>query len=164
MGTRRNRCLLWAMLYAAALVAGCDKRPAPQEEEGGKGEHVDYVCTSCYRYVNGTSEPVTVEFHSAQYDLTPPPVEEAFTVAVGGRHEVSFAGFGLFPGPFCLGDDTWVKVSQGEREFVQRAGMSRLFCSIRPHMNGSKETALPACTSIVSRTMILQGRKSSIDK
>ena len=108
METRRNRCLLWAVLCAAALVAGCDKRPAPQEEEGGKGEHVDYVCTSCYRYVNGTSESVTVEFHSAQYDLTPPPVEEAFTVAVGGRHEVSFAGFGLFPGPFCLGDDTWV--------------------------------------------------------
>ncbi|MBP9546882.1 MAG: hypothetical protein KBE31_03560, partial [Tidjanibacter sp.] len=70
---------------------------------------------------------VTVEFHSAQYDLTPPPVEEAFTVAVGGRHEVSFAGFGLFPGPFCLGDDTWVKVSQGEREFVQRAGDESAF-------------------------------------
>ena len=164
MGTRRNRCLLWAVLCAAALVAGCDKRPAPQEEEGGKGEHVDYVCTSCYRYVNGTSEPVTVEFHSAQYDLTPPPVEEAFTVAVGGRHEVSFAGFGLFPGPFCLGDDTWVKVAQGSGSSCSGRGMSRLFCSIRPHMNGSKETALPACTSIVSRTMILQGRKSSIDK
>lgn len=131
---------------------------------GRKGEHVDYVCTSCYRYVNGTSEPVTVEFHSAQYDLTPPPVEEAFTVAVGGRHEVSFAGFGLFPGPFCLGDDTWVKVSQGSGSSCSGRGMSRLFCSIRPHMNGSKETALPACTSIVSRTMILQGRKSSIDK
>ena len=127
METRRNRCVLWAVLCAAALVAGCDKRPAPQEEEGGKGEHVDYVCTSCYRYVNGTSESVTVEFHSAQYDLTPPPVEEAFTVAVGGRHEVSFAGFGLFPGPFCLGDDTWVKVSQGEREFVQRAGDESAF-------------------------------------
>ena len=159
MGTRRNRCLLWAVLCAAALVAGCDKRPAPQEEEGGKGEHVDYVCTSCYRYVNGTSEPVVVEFHSAQYDLTPPPVEEAFTVAVGGRHEVSFAGFGLFPGPFCLGDDTW-----GSGSSCSGQGMSRLFCSIRPHMNGLKETALPACTSIVSRTMILQGRKSSIDK
>lgn len=38
-----------------------------------------------------------------------------------------FAGFGLFPGPFCLGDDTWVKVSQGEREFVQRAGDESAF-------------------------------------
>ncbi|HIW97769.1 MAG TPA: hypothetical protein H9866_04690 [Candidatus Tidjanibacter gallistercoris] len=127
MRTKRNLFLLWAVLCTAALVVSCDKQPASQEEEDERPEYVDYICTSCYRYVNGTSEPVSVEFHSAQYDLTPPPVEEAFTVAAGGRHEIRFAGFGLFPEPFCLGYDTWVKVSQGERQFVQRAGEETAF-------------------------------------
>ena len=144
--------------------AGCDKRPAPQEEEGGKGEHVDYVCTSCYRYVNGTSESVTVEFHSAQYDLTPPPVEEAFTVAGGGRHEVSFPGFGLFPGPFCLGDDTWVKVSQGEREFVQRAGDESAFLldsTAYERLEGDRLTRVYEYRFMGDD---FAGRKSSIDR
>lgn len=122
----QNCFLLVAVLCAAALVVGCEKRPVAQEEEDKKGD-VDYICTSCYRYVNGTSGPLSVEFHSMDYDLTPPPVEEAFTVVAGGRYEIRFAGFGVFPAPFCLGYDTWVKVSQGERQVVQRAGEASAF-------------------------------------
>ncbi len=123
---KQNCFLLVAVLCAAALVVGCEKRPVAQEEEDKKGD-VDYICTSCYRYVNGTSGPLSVEFHSMDYDLTPPPVEEAFTVVAGGRYEIRFAGFGVFPAPFCLGYDTWVKVSQGERQFVQRTGEASAF-------------------------------------
>lgn len=126
MRMKQNCFLLVAVLCAAALVVGCEKRPVAQEEEDKKGD-VDYICTSCYRYVNGTSGPLSVEFHSMDYDLTPPPVEEAFTVVAGGRYEIRFAGFGVFPAPFCLGYDTWVKVSQGERQFVQRTGEASAF-------------------------------------
>ena len=126
MRMKQNCFLLVAVLCAAALVVGCEKRPVAQEEEDKKGD-VDYICTSCYRYVNGTSGPLSVEVHSMDYDLTPPPVEEAFTVVAGGRYEIRFAGFGVFPGPFCLGYDTWVKVSQGERQVVQRAGEASAF-------------------------------------
>ena len=126
MRMKQNCFLLVAVLCAAALVVGCEKRPVAQEEEDKKGD-VDYICTSCYRYVNGTSGPLSVEFHSMDYDLTPPPVEEAFTVVAGGRYEIRFAGFSVFPAPFCLGYDTWVKVSQGERQFVQRTGEASAF-------------------------------------
>ena len=94
---------------------------------GGRGRK-GRTCRLCLHILLSLCErDIRVCNRGISFRAVRPPVEEAFTVAVGGRHEVSFAGFGLFPGPFCLGDDTWVKVSQGEREFVQRAGDESAF-------------------------------------
>ncbi len=104
-----------------------------------------------------------ISFRAVRPDA--PACREAFTVAVGGRHEVSFAGFGLFPGPFCLGDDTWVKVSQGGAgSSCSGQGMSRLFLldsTAYERLEGDRLTRVYEYRFMGDD---FAGRKSSIDR